>query len=132
VPFAANPDVFKEWVKLPEAENSFKQPDISPKATSLMSNPSVINYPGAPKKRSAKPQNSATPVNPALRQIQTLYLQRLQEIEAKYVPQIKELLTKFRRHKDLAKDLGIVRKLPEEFFRRQSRSIEEFRKTGQY
>jgi regulator of sirC expression with transglutaminase-like and TPR domain len=129
---ATNPDIFKERIKLPEAENPFTLPDISPKSASPMPNLSVIDYPGAPKGRSTALQKSATPANPVLRQIQTLYAQKLQEIEAKYVPQIKELLVKFRRHKDLAKDLGIVRKLPEEFFRRQSRSIEEFRKTGQY
>lgn len=128
----ANPDIFNKWIKLPEVGNPFKQPDISPKAISPIPNPTVKNHVGAPKNRSVAPQKSVIPGNPALIQIQALYQRKLLEIEAKYVPQIKELLVKFRQRKDEAKDLGIVSKLPEEFFRRQSRSIEEFRKTGQY
>ena len=53
-------------------------------------------------------------------------------IRARYIPQIEEALARSDLCKRKAEDLGIVHKFPEEFFLRQAKSIEEFKKTGNY
>ena len=53
-------------------------------------------------------------------------------IRARYIPQIEEALARSDWCKRKAEDLGIVHKFPEGFFLRQAKSIEEFKKTGNY
>lgn len=70
--------------------------------------------------------------NPFLKQSQNELHLKLQKIKLEYLPGIEEAVIRSRWHKQKAKDMGIVLKFPEEFFRRQARSIEEFKKTGEY
>lgn len=53
-------------------------------------------------------------------------------IRARYIPQIEEALARSDWCKRKAEELGLVHKFPEEFFLRQAKSIEEFKKTGKY
>jgi hypothetical protein len=56
----------------------------------------------------------------------------IESIRGKFVPQIEEALSRSEWCGQHAEDLGIVHKFPEEFFLKQAKSIEEFKKTGNY
>jgi len=56
----------------------------------------------------------------------------LMGIRDKYDAKIEQLITTSRGLKSIAKELGIVRKFPDEFFRKQGKAIEEFKRTGKY
>ena len=57
---------------------------------------------------------------------------KIEAVEKKYIPIIKEALARSEWHKNKAKELGIVLELPTEFFIKQSESIEKFKETGEY
>lgn len=65
--------------------------------------------------------------------VQNQYLQLdLAAIQVQYAPLIKNALAKSEWHKAKANELGIVFDLSVEFFKRQAKSIEEFKRTGKY
>ncbi|GEM_PF-7119237 len=145
----SSPDVFSAWLNepTPAPGNPFKLPVVS-------SNPQ-LHFPSAGdifqsftpelpiaainnNDRNQKLLNAPIyptpniPLNPVLAQRQNEFHIKIRQIEEKYVPQIKAALARFRWHKDKAKELGIVTKLPEEFFRLQAKDIEKFKRTGEY
>lgn len=80
-------------------------------------------------------QNNRNTNNNYTRMANELQFEMTQEIEnmrGKYIPAIKEALARSDWHKAKAEELGIVLKFPEEFFIKQSESIEEFKRTGEY
>lgn len=58
--------------------------------------------------------------------------EEIENVQGKYIPAIKEALARSDWHKAKAEELGTVLKFPNEFFTRQSESIEKFKKTGEY
>lgn len=56
----------------------------------------------------------------------------IQSINDEYGSIIKELIAESKHWKNKAKELGIVLKFPEEFFLKQAKAIEEFKRTGKY
>lgn len=66
------------------------------------------------------------------RKLHEEYFIEVQSIRKKYVPYIKEALARSEALEKKAKEMGIVLKFPEEFFIKQSESIEKFKKTGVY
>lgn len=83
---------------------------------------------------SSSPQRNPINVDPNIQRQneQTIVIAEIQSLDSEYGTQIQELLQRSRQLKAKAKDLGIVRKFPEEFFRKQGRAIEEFKRTGKY
>jgi hypothetical protein len=80
-------------------------------------------------------QNNGTRNNNFSRMANELQFEMTQEIEnmrGKYIPAIKEALARSDWHRAKAEELGIVLKFPEEFFIKQSESIEKFKRTGEY
>lgn len=63
---------------------------------------------------------------------QSILHPEIQSIDDEYGSVIKDLITESKFWKSKAKDLGIVLKFPEEFFLKQAKAIEEFKRTGKY
>jgi regulator of sirC expression with transglutaminase-like and TPR domain len=63
---------------------------------------------------------------------QSMLSAEIQSIDSQYGEHIQQLLFWSHQLKDKAKQLGIVRRFPEEFFIKQSQAIEEFKRTGKY
>jgi len=70
--------------------------------------------------------------NQMMNELQFEMIQEIENLRGKYVPAIKEALARSDWHKSKAEELGIVLKFPEEFFIKQSESIEKFKRTGEY
>ena len=56
----------------------------------------------------------------------------LQRTRAAYLSKLEETLQTSRWHRNKARELGIVLKLPDSYYLRQAESIEKFRRTGKY
>ena len=56
----------------------------------------------------------------------------LQRTRAAYLSKLEEMLQTSRWHRNKARELGIVLKLPDSYYLRQAESIEKFRRTGKY
>jgi hypothetical protein len=63
---------------------------------------------------------------------QNEFLNEIESIKGKFSPQIEESLSRSEWCQQHAEKLGIVRRFPEGFFFKQAKSIEEFKKTGNY
>lgn len=109
-------------VNLPEPP----QPSLWPPS---MKPPSLFPRASPP---SAQPVNPAVQNNPYVAQSQADLQYELMMLQRKYVPAIQEAMARSEWHRLKAEELGIVLKLPDEFYLKQTRSIEEFKRTGEY
>lgn len=87
------------------------------------------------------PQLSTPPASPAYPVVQSnAYLAQrqadlqyeLMALQTKYAPAIQEAMARSQWHYAKAEELGIVLKLPDEFYIKQAKSIEKFKRTGEY
>lgn len=102
------------------------KPSLWPSGQGL---PALLNLPEIKPQQQIKPP---TNFSPYMAELQSELQFKLRGIKLQYHSRIEQALTLAKLHKKRAVELGIVVKLPEEFFRRQARSIEEFKKTGKY
>ncbi len=82
-----------------------------------------------------KPGSTGQPIDvpdPGLAPSGSDYQTELQRIRASYLPKLEEMLQSSRWHRNKARELGIVLKLPDTYYLRQAESIEKFRRTGKY
>jgi len=79
-----------------------------------------------------QPANSVVQSNPYLAQSQADLQYELMALQTKYVPPIQDAMARSQWHYAKAEELGIVLKLPDEFYIKQAKSIEKFKRTGEY
>lgn len=80
----------------------------------------------------AQPTNPLVQSNPYLAQRQADLQYELMTLQTKYAPALQEAMARSQWHYAKAEELGIVLKLPDEFYIKQAKSIETFKRTGEY
>lgn len=79
-----------------------------------------------------QPVNPVVQSDPYLAQSQADLQYELMMLQRKYVPVIQEAMARSEWYLAKAEELGIVLKLPDEFYIKQAKSIEKFKRTGEY
>lgn len=96
--------------------------------------PSILgdDYKGSPTLPQQKAKNPNDNLIHMANELKYEMSEEIENVQGKYIPAIKEALARSDWHKAKAEELGTVLKFPNEFFIRQSESIEKFKKTGEY